>query len=289
MYNYSVQVKIPKGQYGMRIAVITNKNKDTGLKTATKVAEFLRGQAEVYMSEDTMLDIECGVRYVPSEELLCVAELAVVIGGDGTLLNVASGCAKASIPALGINLGRIGFMTEVEVSDIENSLTKLLAGDYTKEKRMLLKASINDSETYHALNDIVVSKRDHEQLIGVDLYAEGELVYHYDADGLIIATPTGSTGYSISAGGPVVDPGMDLYVATPICAHMLLARSAVLPADKELTVKLSDKDAIICADGQMKRIITNDDVIRISKSGYEFELIKIGKSSFYNTLINKLS
>ena len=273
----------------MRIAVITNKNKDTGLKTATKVAEFLRGQAEVYMSEDAMLDIECGVTYVPLEELFCIAELAVVIGGDGTLLNVASECAKANIPALGINLGRIGFMTEVEVSDIENSLTKLLAGDYTKEKRMLLKASINDSETYHALNDIVVSKRDHEQLIGVDLYAEGELVYHYDADGLIIATPTGSTGYSISAGGPVVDPGMDLYVATPICAHMLLARSAVLPADKELTVKLSDKDAIICADGQMQRIITNDDVIRISKSGYEFELVKIGKSSFYNTLINKLS
>ncbi len=289
MYNYSVQVKIPKGQYGMRIAVITNKNKDTGLKTATKVAQFLHGQAEVYMSEDTVLDIECGVTYVPSEELFGVAELAVVIGGDGTLLNVASGCARANIPALGINLGRIGFMTEIEVSDIENSLTKLLAGDYTKEKRMLLKASINNEETYHALNDIVVSKRDHEQLIGVDLYAEGELVYHYDADGLIIATPTGSTGYSISAGGPVVDPGMDLYVATPICAHMLLARSAVLPADKELTVKLSDKDAIICADGQMQRIITNDDVIRISKSGYEFELIKIGKSSFYNTLINKLS
>lgn len=289
MYNYSVQVKFPKGQCVMKIAVITNKNKDTGLMTATKVAKFLCGKAEVFMSNDTVLDSACGVTYTEPDELFCVSDLAIVIGGDGTLLNVASQCAKANIPALGINLGRIGFMTEVEVSDIENSLTKLLSGEYTKEKRMLLKASINDTETYHALNDIVVSKRDHEQLIGVDLYAGGELVYHYDADGLIIATPTGSTGYSISAGGPVVDPGMDLYVATPICAHMLLARSAVLPADKELTVKLSDKDAIICADGQMQRIITCDDIIKISKSNYEFELIKIGKSSFYNTLINKLS
>ena len=273
----------------MRIAVITNKTKDTGLKTAMKVAKCLNGRAEVYMSDDTALDCDCGVKYVSGNEIFEVAEVAVVIGGDGTLLNVASECARASIPVLGINLGRVGFMTEVEVSDIENSLEKLLSGEFVKEKRMLLKATINNDETYHALNDIVVSKRDHEQLIGVDLYAGGELVYHYDADGLIIATPTGSTGYSISAGGPVVDPGMDLYVATPICAHMLLARSAVLPADKELVVKVSDKDAMISADGQMQRIVTSDDEIRISKSDYEFELIKIGKSSFYNTLINKLS
>ena len=273
----------------MKIAVITNKNKDIGLETATKVAELLSENAEVFMSKDTRLETSCDVNYVESDELFCVADVAIVIGGDGTLLNVASRCAKANIPALGINLGRIGFMTEVEVSDIENSIKKLLVGDYEKEKRMLLKATINDSETYHALNDIVVSKRDHEQLIGVDLFADGELVYHYDADGLIIATPTGSTGYSISAGGPVVDPGMDLYVATPICAHMLLARSAVLPANKELLIKISDKDAIICADGQMQRIITSDDEIKISKSDYEFELIKIGNSSFYNTLINKLS
>lgn len=273
----------------MKIAVITNRTKDIGLETAAKVAKFLEGRAEVYISDDSVLSVKCGVKYVAYDEIFTIAELAIVIGGDGTLLNVASQCAKANIPALGINLGRVGFMTEVEVSDIEDSLAKLLSGNYVKEKRMLLKATINDKETYHALNDIVVSKRDHEKLIGVDLYAEGELVYHYDADGLIIATPTGSTGYSISAGGPVVDPGMDLYVATPICAHMLLARSAVLPADKELLVKLSDKDAIISADGEKQRIIASDDEIKISKSDYEFELIKIGKSSFYNTLINKLS
>ena len=123
----------------------------------------------------------------------------------------------------------------------------------------------------------------------MDLYADGELVYHYKADGLIVATPTGSTGYSISAGGPVVDPKMDLYVATPICAHMLLARSTVLPADKELVIRLCKNDAIISADGELNRALTSEDVIRISKSNYKFELIKIGKTSFYNTLINKLS
>lgn len=273
----------------MKIAVLTNKTKDKGLEIALKTARFLSERADTYMSEDCVLPKECGVTYVPYDKLFEIADTAVVIGGDGTLLNVASRCAKANIPTLGINLGRVGFMTEVEISAIENSLEKLLTGECIKEKRMLLKASINDEETYHALNDIVVSKRDHEQLIGVDLYADGELVYHYNADGLIIATPTGSTGYSISAGGPVADPGMNLYLATPICAHMLLARSAVLPADKELVIRLQDKEAMISADGQTKRVITPDDVIRITKSDYEFELIKIGKTSFYKTLINKLS
>lgn len=272
----------------MRIAILTNKTKDKGLEVAAKVARFLADRAEVYMSDDCVLPCDCNVRYVQYEKIFECVDQAVVIGGDGTLLNAASDCAKSHIPALGINLGRVGFMTEVEVADIESSLLKLLSGDCVKEKRMLLKASINGGETYHALNDVVVSKRDHEQLIGVDLYADNELVYHYDADGLIIATPTGSTGYSISAGGPVIDPVMNLYVATPICAHMLLARSAVLPPEKELVIKICDKDAIISADGQMKRIITPDDVIRISKSDYEFELIKIGNKNFYNTLINKL-
>lgn len=272
----------------MRIAVLTNKMKDKGLEVAIKTAQFLADRADVYMSDDCVLPCDCRVNYLPYKKIFECVDQAVVIGGDGTLLNVASDCSKSHIPALGINLGRVGFMTEVEVADIESSLLKLLSGDCTKEKRMLLKASINDEETYHALNDLVVSKRDHEQLIGVDLYADNELVYHYNADGLIIATPTGSTGYSISAGGPVIDPVMKLYVATPICAHMLLARSAVLPSEKELVIKICDKEAIISADGQIKRIITPEDVIRISKSDYEFELVKIGNNNFYNTLINKL-
>lgn len=273
----------------MRIAVLTNKIKDREFAVTSKAVQFLNGLADTYMSEDCMLPEGIAVKYVPYEELFGCVDAAVVIGGDGTLLNVAADCARAKIPALGINLGKVGFLTEVEVADIEDSLLKLLNGDCTREKRMLLKATINDEEVYHALNDIVVSKRDHEQLIGVDLYAGGELVYHYDADGLIIATPTGSTGYSISAGGPVADPKMKLFVATPICAHMLSARSAVLPAEKELAVRLCGKEAMISADGQTKRIITSDDEIRISESDCEFELIKIGKNSFYKTLINKLS
>ena len=278
----------------MKIAIITNVTKDTGLSTAMRVADYLSGKAELYMSDDCMLPKESTVSYIPYEQIWEIVELAVVIGGDGTLLQIASKCAQHSIQALGINLGKVGFLTEIETSEIETALKCVLDGRYKTEKRMLLKMQINNENvSYHALNDIVVSKPDGVKIIGVDLYTDNELVYHYVADGLIIATPTGSTGYSISAGGPVVDPSMNLYIATPICPHMLSVRSAVLSSDKEIVIKLSrdyvNNSAMISTDGEKQRFINTEDEIRISKSGYEFELIKIGESSFYNTLINKLS
>jgi NAD+ kinase len=127
----------------------------------------------------------------------------------------------------------------------------------------------------------------------MELYADDELMYRYTADGLIIATPTGSTGYSISAGGPVVDPGMELYVATPICAHMLSVRSAVLSSDKPITIRLDktypDNEAVVTADGDIQGYISGADEVAVLKSKYRFKLIKIGNNSFYDTLISKLS
>ena len=161
---------------------------------------------------------------------------------------------------------------------------------------MLLQFEIhkNGECTYShlALNDVVVSKSAGAKLVGMELYADKELMYRYIADGLIIATPTGSTGYSISAGGPVVDPNMELYVATPICAHMLSVRSAVLSADKPITIKLDttypDNDALVTADGDVHGQISGADEVVILKSPYRFKLIKTENKSFYHTLVTKL-
>lgn len=278
----------------MKIAVITNITKDTGLKAAKHAAALLSNKAEIYMLEECKLPDEFNINYVSYDELWNNADIAFIIGGDGTLLQAAPNCAKHGIPALGINLGKVGFLTEVEPDDMQTAFDSVLNGSYIIEKRMLINMQINDgSENFQALNDIVVSKLEDAKLIGVELYTDSELVNHYAADGLIIATPTGSTGYSISAGGPVVDPRMDLYVATPICAHMLSVRSAVLPADKDIIIKLSpdypNNSAIVSADGEKKAVITEKDEVRITRSPYEFELIRIGTSSFYNTLISKLS
>ena len=278
----------------MKIAIITNVSKDIGLVTAIKAAELLSGRAELYMSRECVLPGNYNITYLPYEALWSEAEAVLVIGGDGTLLRVAARCAKNKIPALGINLGKVGFLTEVEPDDMASAVKKLLSGEYITEKRMLLKISVNgETAGYHALNDVVVSKPEGMKLISLDLFTDGELVNHYVGDGLIIATPTGSTGYSISAGGPVVDPGMSLYIATPICAHMLSVRSAILSAEKEITLRLgsdyANTSAIITTDGERQRFISADDEITITKSDYKFELIRIGKSSFYNTLISKLS
>lgn len=278
----------------MKIAVITNVTKDTGLSVAKNAAALLSDKADIYMLEECRLPDEFNINYVSYDELWNNADIAFIIGGDGTLLQAAPNCAKHGIPALGINLGKVGFLTEVEPDDMQTAFDSVLNGSYIVEKRMLINMQINDgSENFQALNDIVVSKLEDAKLIGVELYTDSELVNHYAADGLIIATPTGSTGYSISAGGPVVDPRMDLYVATPICAHMLSVRSAVLPADKDIIIKLSpdypNNSAIVSADGEKKAVITEKDEVRITRSPYEFELIRIGTSSFYNTLISKLS
>lgn len=278
------------------IAIIPNHKKDSDLKNTRCIVDFLKGKSHVLM-EDIYSNSGLDAEYMPYEQLLDNAEYMLALGGDGTMLQIATPCAKKEIPVLGINLGRVGFLTEIELDNIEIALKKLLDGDYGIEKRMLMRVEIiKNNKTYkvvHALNDVVVSKNAGAKLISIELYANGELVNSYIADGLIIATPTGSTGYSISAGGPVIDPIMHLYVATPICAHTLSVRSAILPHEKEIIIKLDheylENGAVVATDGDVQGFISPNDKIKITKSKYEFSIIKIGSYSFYNTVLKKLS
>lgn len=277
-----------------KIAILPNAGKDIGLVHTKKIIEYLKGRAELYMLPEYR-DADCGAVYC--ENLYEMVDAAIVLGGDGTIIQCATNCAKNDIEVLGINLGTVGFMTEVEIENVTEALDKLIDDKYTIEKRMLLKAEIiSDGKVVsscHSLNDIVLSKTVGEKLINLELYTDGELVNKYVADGLIIATPTGSTGYSISAGGPVSDPTMQLYIATPICAHMLSARSAVLSSEKVIEIGFSkehlSQNAVVTADGDIFGYINGKDKVRITKSKYAFKLIKTGTGSFYETLLSKLS
>lgn len=279
-----------------KIAIIPNNIKDIGLLVTKRVVDYLSGKAELYM-ENKFSVTGMKVNYVKKSAIFENVDLMIILGGDGTILQEAAACAKYGIPVMGINLGKVGFLTEIECDNIENALNKLLAEEYTIEKRMLIKLEIRrEGKTvcvHNALNDVVVSKPSGAKLIDMELYAGDELVNRYIADGLIIATPTGSTGYSISAGGPVVDPSMTLYIATPICPHMLSARSAVLSADKPIVIRLDsaypDNEAVVTADGDVQGYISSADEVAVLKSKYEFQLIRTGRQSFYNTLISKLS
>ncbi len=279
-----------------RIAIIPNNNKDIGLVNTKRLVEFLHEKTEIYM-DDAYSVLGMNINYVSPADIYDNADYLIVLGGDGTILQRAAECAKRKIPILGINLGKVGFMAEIEIDDMEHSLTKFLEDDFVIENRMMMKAEIRrEGEiqcSFHALNDVVVSKHAGDNLICVELSTDGEAVNRYTADGIIIATPTGSTGYSISAGGPVVDPCMRLYVATPICAHMLSVRSAVLPSEKNIKIKLDSEygvtDAVVTADGDIQGYIKDCDEVVITESEYDFELIKIGNQSFYDTVLKKLS
>lgn len=276
-----------------RIAVIPNHTKDVGLHVTKRLLKALSGRAEIYMNRfyrNSGIDANFA-----GDELYRIVDEVIVLGGDGTILQTAEPCGSLRIPVMGINLGRVGFMTEIEVEEIETAADRLLAGDYKIEERMMMKVSIlkNDgnSSTYYALNDAVISKSN-SQMISMALYREKEKINAYIADGVIISTPTGSTGYSLSAGGPVADPAMELFIATPICAHRLSSRAAILPADKNVSVHLLEDgngEAVVTIDGQIKEYIKHGERVEMIKAQECVRLIKMGTQSFYDVLTQKLS
>ena len=275
-----------------KVAVIPNISKDKDLTVTKKVIKSLERYTKVCVEKSLVGDLFSGYA---KDNAVCNSDCAIVIGGDGTILKAAYDCAKANIPILGVNLGRIGFMTEVEISDIDEAVDSLIKGDFVTEERMMLKAEFQVSgktRIFHALYDVVISKTDNAKLINMDLFSGQDMINRYIADGLIISTPTGSTGYSLSAGGPVVNPLMKLFVATPMCAHMLTARPAVMPADEELRVVLNSDDnncALITIDGEVLGKIYDSEEIKITKSRYKTKIIKIKKQSFYSVFTGKLS
>lgn len=276
-----------------RIAVIPNSTKDIGLVVTRRLVEYLNPRAQVYMEkqyEGTGLAAQfCG------QELYDLVDCVIVLGGDGTMLKAAEPCGRRAIPVMGVNLGKVGFMAEIETADMEAACDRLLAGDYALEQRMMLRVVIRkegrDAIVCHALNDVVVAKTD-AQLVALSIFSEDVRINAYTADGVIIATPTGSTGYSLSAGGPVADPTMELFIASPICAHMLNARPALMHAERPILLKLSEDGAdtaSVTVDGEMQAYIGQEDDVLIFKSNYTVPLVKLGTQSFYDTLIMKLS
>lgn len=275
-----------------KIAVIPNHTKDKDYRYTKELIKILSGRAEIVMPKS---DENSGLSAVfCDEDLYDGLDAVIILGGDGTILQAAEPCGRGEIPVMGINLGKVGFMTEVEADDMKAACDRLLAGDFEIENRMMMEIEVEngDGNSYRflALNDCVISKQNAE-MISLGLYAGGEKVSEYIADGLIISTPTGSTGYSLSAGGPVADPQMKLFIATPICAHMLSARPMLLSADKVINTELfkdGDGCATVTVDGEDKCIVKAGDKVTVKCSEYVFKIVKLGRQSFYYTMMAKL-
>ncbi len=266
------------------ITVITNPDKDIGYIYTNKIKSFLDGKGRLSFIDS----------YSDIEKKLVGADVAIVLGGDGTILRCAGEAAKTATPILGINLGNLGFLADVETTDIEVALDKLLNGNYVVEERFMLDAEIirgeHTVEKVSALNDIVVSRSSFKRIVATDIYVDDSFAAHYDGDGIIVATPTGSTGYSFSAGGPIVDSSVFASIITPICPHTSFSTPMVIPGTKIIKIKFKDsfsQCSMLTVDGQQGYDLEPEDTVIIKASDKKTGLIKFDNSNFYEMLCKK--
>ena len=277
----------------MKIALVSNPSRDIELKESKKTAQKLINLGVQVITDKEGIDGALVIK--DTDSLFKEADIAVVIGGDGTLLSSAQYGAKYNVPLLGLNMGRLGFLVELEKDDTD-LYGKIVKGEYTTESRMMLCARVerDGKEIYRgdALNDIVVSKGILSKMINLELKIDGIKASDYYADGLILSTPTGSTAYSLSAGGPIVAPALEAILVTPVCAHTVTSRPMVIADSQkaEITVKFyHNEDVRLSRDGAENVVLLDGDKITVTKSDKKVKLIRCSNRSFFDVLNKKLS
>jgi len=222
------------------------------------------------------------------------ADVLLVLGGDGTMLNAARLAGERSIPILGVNMGGLGFLTEVRLDHLYPSLERVFANDFVLDERLMLGTHIHrHGETVAqgvVLNDVVVSKGTLARMIELKIAIQGRFVTNLRGDGLIVSTPTGSTAYSLSAGGPIINPAVQSLILTPICPHTLTHRPLIVPGNAEIEVTLTSKDegAMATLDGQVGVALTQGDTVVLNVSEHKSRLIRFPESNYYEVLREKL-
>ncbi len=271
-----------------RFYIVTNDGKDSGGFVTEKVKRLLEegGKTCILCRKDEDKRI---LREQVPEEIDC----AIVIGGDGSLIETAR-TLKRKVPILGINMGTLGYLTEVEVSNVEYAIRRILKGEYMVEDRMMLRGIFGDGSSDVALNDIVVTRKGGLRIIHFDLYVNGALLNAYEADGLIVSTPTGSTAYNMSAGGPIVEPTASMIVVTPICSHALNTSSIVLSAEDEISIRIGEgkngktEEVYIAFDGADMEVLRTGELLRVCRADATARLMKLSEVSFLETLRRKM-
>ena len=269
--------------------------KDKDLEATKRITNWLnKHDIAPYMEREVAEGVQGQVIGVEPERLYALCDGLIVIGGDGTILGVAADASLKDIPIVGVNLGRLGFLADIEPDEIEDALEKLIHKQYKIEERMMLRATITDTNgeksVFYALNEITVTRGSFSRLVEFEICINDELSDIYPADGVIVSTPTGSTAYNLSAGGPIVVPLAQTYVVTPICPHTLHSKSIMLCKEDKVTINTLEetKDMALSIDGKLKMYLTPQDEVHVECSPYVTKLIKISDRKFFEILREKI-
>lgn len=282
---------------GKHFLIYVNKYKDPHLAVTNRIKAYLEDKGQQVSLQVKEKDWKEGGR--EETNLPEKADVMLVLGGDGTVLQAARETIHSHVPLIGVNLGMLGFMTQIELAGLDGALDRLIAGDYRKESRMLLQGKVffsnGECKEGMALNDVVIARSGPLRIILLKIFVNGSFLHEYQADGIIITTPTGSTGYNLSAGGPLVEPGAKLIMLTPICPHTLNQRSIILSPEDVIEIEIpmgrEDKEQTVVAsfDASNSFSVSTGDRIQIWQSHESAEFLQLSRVSFLETLHQKMS
>ena len=280
--------------------IITNHHKDEKLEVTRQIQEYLEkhGKTCFIQREAKSGADEADYKFTNAAEIPENVECVLVLGGDGTLIQAARDTIKRNIPLLGFNFGTLGFLAEIEKENMYTALDKLMNDEFYLESRMMLTGTVYRNgqpvTTDIALNDIVLNRSGALRTINYEIYVNGDFLYSCPADGIIISTPTGSTGYNLSARGPIVSPSSSMILITPICSHSLTSSSIVLSAEDQVTVKMgpgrknANEAAVVTFDGAHSANLIIGNYVEITQAKEVTRLVKISKKSFVETVRKKM-
>jgi NAD+ kinase len=278
-----------------RIGIISKPKKAEIREIVPPLLDWLRARKiEVFLDKETGSILEKNERSVPRNEIASQVDLIIVLGGDGTLLATARALNRKVVPILAVNLGGLGFLTVIPLEDLYATLEAALAGEARIERRVQIEGELVRADeiisSFLALNDVVLNKGAIARILDFDVLVDGRFISTYKADGLIVSTPTGSTAYSLAAGGPIVVPTVAAFLVTPICAHTLTNRPLVLPdtAHIEIGVKSQREAAYLTVDGQVGLATHSDDTVRMRKASSYVEIVQPVSKSYFEILRQKL-
>jgi len=283
----------PEGA-ALKIGIIGKTSIEKTFELVSALSKWLEDRGvEVYLDKPLAKRSPAG-KAAAAEKIPALVDIILVFGGDGTFLGVARLACKHGTPILGINLGGLGFLTEITIDEIHPMMERILAGDYEVEDRHMLLTTIRRGRKrigrHEVLNDVVINKQAVARIIDLAIYIDGSHVTTYKADGLIISTPTGSTAYSLSAGGPIVHPTLPVTILTPICPHTLTNRPLVVASDMkvEIAITTQEPDTYLTLDGQIGIQLSTGDVVEAIQSDTSVKLIKSPYRDFFTILKTKL-